>query len=708
MAVDELLKETYEEKQHQAAYVFDPLDGVDGASRPAKRRKVSKRTDKSHASRADQSPTFQPLLGGCEGERSVRLRQQLFERSWSQIDKRIQEVLRKANMSTRQEVADFLQANPEPASTGKLTSAFIVTGPNLASQDLLFEQLSKTLEDNIDSRVVRLRSGDASNLKAVLRKIIRDVTARDTDDENDLELVTGKEGRKYLGYDLEALHVHLKSNPCWRVVVVFQDSEAFDSGLLSDLISLFSSWLNRIPFALIFGIATSLELFQARLLKSTCQSLYGQQFDVEQSTSIVDKIFTMAAAHVEAPLRLGSSLLCSLLDRQRDQMSSIPVFVSYLKYAYMCHFYANPLTVFLSNDAGDEILRQEHFEAVRCLPSFRQYVENAIDRGQVEQARLVLEENQYLKTLLQGRLRDSRQWLLHLLRTLKILTAGKVLSTDFTGLYLDTLSCGLDSDQIAEFAGSIKRMQPADTVTFLAQALDAMENGDSSLGLSPWASETEESFVLFSSMLASIKRLQAAAEEQGNILRSKYSGQTKVLRTTVVAQKVQLSQDTATLTKEDKAYTDLVDELSEHFKAAFGCDGAKDICFNELWLFDSKTPSRDVFVPRPRGVVERALSRPHDYLNCSCCEETEDHIAPSLPTISVLYQLYLETGSLINVADLWSAYYAIVGEEKGGGLDERAALALFYRAMAEMRAMGFVKQTRKKADHIAKLAWKGL
>lgn len=41
--------------------------------------------------------------------------------------------------------------------------------------------------------MVRLRSGDASNLKAALKKIIHDVTARETDDENDLELATNND-----------------------------------------------------------------------------------------------------------------------------------------------------------------------------------------------------------------------------------------------------------------------------------------------------------------------------------------------------------------------------------------------------------------------------------------------------------------------------------------------------------------------------------
>ena len=92
-----------------------------------------------------------------------------------------------------------------------------------------------------------------------------------------------------------------------------------------------SSWLDRIPFKLLFGVATSVELFQARLLKSTCQLLYGRQFDVEQADTIVEKIFQTAVAHVDAPLRIGPVSLQMILARQREQAAGIPVFVNSLK-----------------------------------------------------------------------------------------------------------------------------------------------------------------------------------------------------------------------------------------------------------------------------------------------------------------------------------------------------------------------------------------
>lgn len=50
---------------------------------------------------------------------------------------------------------------------------------------------------------------------------------------------SGGQGRKYLDYDLEALYEHIRSHESSQVTVAFQDSEAFDTGLLSDLITLF-------------------------------------------------------------------------------------------------------------------------------------------------------------------------------------------------------------------------------------------------------------------------------------------------------------------------------------------------------------------------------------------------------------------------------------------------------------------------------------
>ena len=60
------------------------------------------------------------------------------------------------------------------------------------------------------------------------------------------------QGRKYLDYDLESLHVFLSQDKqqARRVVIAFQDSEAFESKLLTDLITLFQ-------YAALFFLSTA-------------------------------------------------------------------------------------------------------------------------------------------------------------------------------------------------------------------------------------------------------------------------------------------------------------------------------------------------------------------------------------------------------------------------------------------------------------------
>lgn len=108
-----------------------------------------------------------------------------------------QNVLRDSNRTTLRAVSAFARDAPgeEPA---KIPAALIVTGPNIASQDLLFSQLGESLGDGArgGGRFVRLRSAEAPNLKATLKKIIRDVVrsaAADDRQGDDVDLAAGKD-----------------------------------------------------------------------------------------------------------------------------------------------------------------------------------------------------------------------------------------------------------------------------------------------------------------------------------------------------------------------------------------------------------------------------------------------------------------------------------------------------------------------------------
>lgn len=57
-------------------------------------------------------------------------------------------------------------------------------------------------------------------------------------------------------------------------------------------------------------------------------------------------------------------------------------------------------------------------------------------------------------------------------------------------------------------------------------------------------------------------------------------------------------------------------------------------------------------------------------------------LAGSQPMTALLYQLYLESGSSINVTDLWSAFSAMIGDEET--VEDQQTVYVFVR-----RSSGF-------------------
>jgi len=89
--------------------------------------------------------------------------------------------------------------------------------------------------------------------------------------------------------------------------------------------------MDRIPFVILFGIATSVELFHERLPRSASRCLYGVQVDVEQTSSILERIFQKAVANSGASLRLGPDLVSNLMERQHGHVQSVQSFIVALK-----------------------------------------------------------------------------------------------------------------------------------------------------------------------------------------------------------------------------------------------------------------------------------------------------------------------------------------------------------------------------------------
>lgn len=385
----------------------------------------------------------------------------------------------------------------------------------------------------------------------------------------------------------------------------------------------------------------------------------------------------------------------------------------------MCHFYANPLSVLLSED-GVGKLQAEHVEALRNTSTFQRHVEQSIETGtpeSLDHAKSLLEDDKYVLKKVQSCEAERKTWIDERLRSILMLDAANTRQRTFSSAYVEAMSHGISMSEDSDFVAAIRRLNMEQLETFLNRIITILRDGDPTLHLEPTSTDLQSQL---QQHLETLITLKTKAETEGITIRSKYSGHGKVMRTTVIAQKVQLSQDSATLSDSDNQLTQIVDSITESLgrRHDLTSGGGGDLVFSEGWLYDSRSPLREVFVPRPRAVFARSLSRPHDYLGCGCCKAGQEGIQSTLPVTSILYQMYEETGSLINVADLWYAFSALMKRKENerneeiteemeveAEGEERRSLVMFYRGLAELRALGYVKGSRKKADHIAKVKW---
>ena len=294
---------------------------------------------------------------------------------------------------------------------------------------------------------------------------------------------------------------------------------------------------------------------------------------------------------------------------------------------------------------------------VRRADSPSRYAQTLIERKEYEKLRTLLDDNESLGYLVVQEIQHGQQALQAILGAINVLfriqsSLSPKAQTPWSEMYIRAMSAELaGSAAFGEIMASLKKM-PSDLMKDLLNDLARTLVPDE--------------------LVEIMTELDQLSDHLGATqvpLRSAYDVHHETLRTTVVAQKVSLSKNISTLSTQDSAYTKIVDRiytiLGDYFEITL--INPQDLFLNEILIIDSKSPHREVFTPKPRFAIERALSSPQDYLGCDCCGGSESGLSATQPATAILYQLYLESGAVINTADLWSAFWTIVG---GDGIDD--------------------------------------
>ena len=94
----------------------------------------------------------------------------------------------------------------------------------------------------------------------------------------------------------------------------------------------FRFWKTKLPWILVFEIATSVENFQSKFSQQALQHLQGTEFEMMDADDSLELMFRAATApDVERSLWMSSALSKTLLDRQKHNIQSVQSFVQSYK-----------------------------------------------------------------------------------------------------------------------------------------------------------------------------------------------------------------------------------------------------------------------------------------------------------------------------------------------------------------------------------------
>ncbi|XP_074718131.1 origin recognition complex subunit 3 isoform X2 [Strix uralensis] len=616
----------------------------------------------------------------------------------------------------------------------EIPTAALVLGVNVTDHDLTFRSLSEVLQNNITPYIAFLEAKDCPGVKKLMQKLMGQlmncyVDVDSSEDEDYVQVshnrircsmtsliswyesVTKKTDSETPSKKRTSSSRHWQSPP---VVVVFKDMESFSTKVLQDFIVISSQHIHELPLVLIFGIATSPMIIHSLLPHSIssllCIELFQSLSCKDHLSTIIDKLLLRASF----PFKLGEKVLQVLINIFLYHDFSVQNFVKGFQLCIVEHFCSQPVSVLCCQlvDAKKraDSLSHDQCENIRKLPSFRRYVESQVSEKQIA----LLTEDTYLKETTQELLEDLHVYhenYLSVLRCLHIFTS--FLPKYPLGKQIRELHCACLENQVwetEEYESSLqlaRMLNKSDLVTMLQQCVEIF--------VSSSGKEFDNTVEKLKEFLTQFQKLEAEAfQEQDVSVSSQKELQKKTdlyhLQKTLLELKE--SRRSKKLTKFEMLRFEVVDYIDSLVRNYLVPANHKTL--HEIAYFNTASVLREHLNAAPRIALHTALNNPYRYLKNQELKSDEGSISNKAPDICIAYKLHLECGRLINLVDWLEAFSTVVMAAEGLNADAASSdqvddiiHARFIRAVSELELLGFIKPSKQKTDHVARLTWGG-
>ncbi|XP_055391498.1 origin recognition complex subunit 3 isoform X2 [Bubalus kerabau] len=679
---------------------------------------------------------------GKNASEDSKLRFETYQLIWQQMKSETERLQEELNKNLFDSLVEFLQTSHSglwknskdwscEIKLREIPTAALVLGVNVTDHDLTLRSLTEVLQNNVTPYVVSLQAKDCPDMKHFLQKLVSQLMDCKVDVQSK-EKESVQVIQKNVHYSMDSLSawymsVTQKTDPKmprkkrtsssqWQsppVVLILKDMESFTTKVLQDFIIISSQHLHEFPLILIFGIATSPVVIHRLLPHAVssllCIELFQSLSCKEHLTTVLDKLLLTT----QFPFKLSEKVLQILTNIFLYHDFSIQNFIKGLQLSLLEHFYSQPLSVLCCNlpEAKRRIrfLSANQCENIRRLPSFRRYVEKQSSEKQVA----LLTSDKSLKEETQSLLENlhvyHKNYFL-VLRCLHQFTSSLPkypLGRQIRELYCMCLEKNIwDSEEYASVL-QLLRLLAKDELMAMLQNCFKLFQSSSGKELGNTAKKIEE-------FLAQFQILDETKEEE-DTSQSQSKGLQKTDLYHLQKSLLEMKELRSTSKRQTKfevlreQVVSFVDSLVREYLLPPDTQP-----LHETLYFSSAHTLRQHLNAAPRIALHTALNNPYYYLKNEALRSEEGCIPNVAPDICIAYKLHLECSRLINLVD-WSEAFATVvtAAEKMDAnsvtSEERNEIihARFIRAVSELELLGFIKPTKQKTDHVARLTWGG-
>uniref|UniRef100_A0A673IEP8 Origin recognition complex subunit 3 n=1 Tax=Sinocyclocheilus rhinocerous TaxID=307959 RepID=A0A673IEP8_9TELE len=642
------------------------------------------------------------LVDDSDDNGSDRFR--ICQKLWETVQMNTEVIQDQLNKKILDSLAEFIKKHGLGCSSdvwrqraSEIPTAALMLGVNVPDHAMTFRSLCNLLQDSVTPFVVSVHAKECAAVKLLIQKVLEQLMGSgvsvDEEKEDDTALLQKTPctiSALCQWYKTKCTQVsperkeNLTNNDLPQslpVVVIFKYFEAFNSQVLQDFILICSRYTQELPFVFIFGIATSPSAIQHRLPHSVSSLLCIEVFHSLSCTQHLASVFDKLILNSQFPLKLSSRVIQVLVGIFLYHDFSVQNFVKGLQFSMLEHFNSQPLSVLCCQKQeallSAKTLSKQNVERIRHLPSFMRYVETQEPQEQVR----LLTNDEHVKEVCQKLLKNLHKYhknyypVLQCLHSLTSSLPKFPLGKHIRELHVSCIEKNLWETEEYDSALQLLRILAKDElVAALRKCAEILKSANTK--------RMQNALQQLEDFIGRLETLEEDSSGNGVV-----SAKMEYQRTDLFQLQKTLLEKESRRTKRMNSFEvlrsqviDFIDSLVREYLTPAEFQPLNEVCY-----YSSSGVLRQRLNVTPRTSIQAALSHPFYYLKNASLKTDAGTISSAAPDLCIVYKLHLECGlSFSNTVD-----------------------GTCHCAVSEMEFLGFVKSTKQKTDHVARLTWGG-